>query len=226
MDLAATACGTLPDQRLNPCLLHCRWSLNHWITREAHKPVILKSDMSIPQLSCALSWLVRRCVSYISTWDCAPVFHCASWPCAHLLLVILPWHKVNPTPFCSPQVMTTQVVWMADFILLSSIWTDVPVLEESKCFTYLKHLYLPTPDMKQPYLYFRQSPNAPRGMRPGCRAGAYELISHRNPPLLAGLEDWRQRHNESKKSNYSTWKQYWSLEGCEGLFPPFSLIIL
>ena len=27
-------CGIFLDQRLNPCLLHCRWTVNRWTTRK------------------------------------------------------------------------------------------------------------------------------------------------------------------------------------------------
>ena len=38
----STACGILPDQGLNPCLLHWRQILSHWTTREVQCLNILK----------------------------------------------------------------------------------------------------------------------------------------------------------------------------------------
>ena len=43
------ACGILvPDQQLNPCLLHPRWILNHWATREVSGLIVFESFHSLP----------------------------------------------------------------------------------------------------------------------------------------------------------------------------------
>ena len=182
--------------------------------------------MPIPQLSCALSWLIPRCVSYISPWNCAPVFHCASWLCARLLPAIFPWHKANPMPFCSPQVMRTQVAWMVDFILLSYIWTDVPVLEESK----MRHLLKTSP---------------PPNTRSETTTSLFQAVSkcpRRNETRVQGRGIWTHQPQESTSPGWirglaaeAQWKQEEQLlsmktvlifGGLWGIFSPFSLTIL
>ena len=52
----STACGILPDQGLNPCLLHWRQILSHWPTREVQCLKILKRQF---YLSSYDEWYVQ-----------------------------------------------------------------------------------------------------------------------------------------------------------------------
>ena len=60
------ACGIFPDQGSNPCLLHWRWTLHHWATREA--PVIFHYHFGFYLTQCLACWCISINAYWMKEW--------------------------------------------------------------------------------------------------------------------------------------------------------------